>query len=260
MKNFWAVFVKEMKSYLVSPVAYVMAAVFLFISGFFFQNLVMSFNAYCFQWVQQSGHYGGEIGTVNLNQSVVVPFFGVLSFISLFVVPMLTMRLYAEEQKGGTMELLLTSPITTAQTAAAKFCACFCLYSAIVVLSMAFLGLLEIYGNPEWGPVISGYIGLLLMGASFVAIGLLASSLTENQVIAVALSFCALLLFWLIGWSASHAGPTLAKVLSYLSITQHLQDFQRGVVDTKDVVFYASLILVGLFLTVTVIESRRWRR
>jgi ABC-2 type transport system permease protein len=98
------------------------------------------------------------------------------------------------------------------------------------------------------------------MGASFVAIGLLASSLTENQVIAVALSFCALLLFWLIGWSASHAGPTLAKVLSYLSITQHLQDFQRGVVDTKDVVFYASLILVGLFLTVTVIESRRWRR
>jgi len=120
--------------------------------------------------------------------------------------------------------------------------------------------ILEIYGDPDWGPIWSAYLGYLLLGGTFVAVGILASSLTENQIVAVLLSFGALLLLWLIDWSASFAGPTAAKILQYLSIIDHLQDFQRGVIDTKDVVFYLSLIFFCLFVTTRVLDSRRWRR
>ena len=261
MRNLLAVYSKEMRSYFVSPVAYVIAGVFLFLSGYLFRNILMQFNWWCLQYSQRAQYMDASgMPPLNLNEMVVTQFFAVMDFIWLLVVPMLTMRLFAEEKKTGTIELLMTSPISTTQILLGKFFACFTLYTAIVALTLVYCGILEVYGDPDWGPIWSAYLGYLLLGATFIGVGILASAVTENQIVAVLLAFGALLLLWLIDWSASFAGPTLAKILQYLSIIQHLQDFQRGVIDTKDVVFYLSFVFFTLFATGRVIESRRWRR
>lgn len=261
MRNLIAVYAKEMRSYFVSPVAYVIAGVFLFLSGYLFRNILMQFNYWCLQFAQRAQMMNtGGMPNLNLNEMVVTQFFAVMDFIWLLIVPMLTMRLFAEEKKTGTMELLLTSPVSTAQLLLGKFLACLSLYTLIVALTLVYCVILEIYGSPDWGPIVSGYLGYLLLGGAFISVGILASALTENQVVAVLLSFGMLLLLWLIDWSASFAGPTAAKILQYLSFIEHLQDFQRGVIDTKDVIFYLSFIFFSLFVTSRVIESRRWRR
>ncbi|MFT5090130.1 MAG: ABC-2 type transport system permease protein [Candidatus Latescibacterota bacterium] len=260
MRNFLAVYSKEMRSYFVSPVAYVIAGVFLFLSGYLFRNILMQFNLLCLQLGQRAQQMGGQMPALNLNEMVVVQFFAVMDFIWLLIVPMLTMRLYAEEKKTGTIELLMTAPISSVEVMLGKFFACFSLYSIIVSLTMVYFVILEAYGAPDWGPIFTGYLGYLFLGATFISVGLLASSLTENQIIAVLLSFGILLLFWLIDWSASFAGPTASKILQYMSFIRHLEGFQRGVVDSKDVVFYLSFTFFCLFLTTRVVESRRWRR
>ncbi|MEC8992588.1 MAG: ABC transporter permease subunit [Candidatus Latescibacterota bacterium] len=260
MRNLWAIYTKELRSYFVSPVAYVIAGVFLFLSGYLFRNILMQFNFWCIQFSQRAQFMQGGMPNLNLNEMVVTQFFGVMDFIWLLVVPMLTMRLLAEEKKNGTMELLMTSPISTVEILLGKFFACLTLYMTIVALTLVYCGILELYGDPDWGPIWSAYLGYLLLGGTFIGVGMLASSVTENQIVAVLLAFGALLMLWLIDWSASFAGPTAAKVLQYLSIIQHLQDFQRGVIDTSDVVFYLSFIFFSLFVTTRVLESRRWRR
>ena len=260
MRNLWAIYTKELWSYFVSPVAYVIAGVFLFLSGYLFRNILMQFNFWCIQFSQRAQFMQGGMPNLNLNEMVVTQFFGVMDFIWLLVVPMLTMRLLAEEKKNGTMELLMTSPISTVEILLGKFFACLTLYMTIVALTLVYCGILELYGDPDWGPIWSAYLGYLLLGGTFIGVGMLASSVTENQIVAVLLAFGALLTLWLIDWSASFAGPTAAKVLQYLSIIQHLQDFQRGVIDTSDVVFYLSFIFFSLFVTTRVLESRRWRR
>ncbi|MEC9381218.1 MAG: ABC transporter permease subunit [Candidatus Latescibacterota bacterium] len=260
MRNLWAIYTKELRSYFVSPVAYVIAGVFLFLSGYLFRNILMQFNFWCIQFSQRAQFMQGGMPNLNLNEMVVTQFFGVMDFIWLLVVPMLTMRLLAEEKKNGTMELLMTSPISTVEILLGKFFACLTLYMTIVALTLVYCGILELYGDPDWGPIWSAYLGYLLLGGTFIGVGMLASSVTENQIVAVLLAFGAVLMLWLIDWSASFAGPTAAKVLQYLSIIQHLQDFQRGVIDTSDVVFYLSFIFFSLFVTTRVLESRRWRR
>jgi len=256
-----AVYAKEMRSYFVSPVAYVIAGVFLFLSGYLFRNILMQFNQWCLIYAQRAQMMNmSGMPSLNLNELVVTEFFAVMDFIWLLVIPMLTMRLFAEEKKTGTIELLLTSPVSTVQLLLGKFLACLSLYAMIVALTLVYFGILELYGSPDWGPIFSGYLGYLLLGGAFISVGILGSALTENQIVAVLVSFGMLLLLWLIDWSASFAGPTSAKILKYLSFIEHLQDFQRGVIDTKDVVFYLSFIFFSLFVTSRVIESRRWRR
>lgn len=260
MGNFLAVLQKELKTYLVSPIAYVLGAVFLLICGFLFRNMVMQFNAFSMMYMQQAQRFGGQLPQLNLNEFVVTGFFGLMSFISLFIVPLLTMRLYAEERKSGTIELLLTSPISSVQTILGKFVACLILYAAMIALTTAFMGILEVYGSPDWGPIWSAYVGVLLLGGAFIAVGVFASSLTENQIIGAVISFGLLLIFWVIGWSANFTSGATGNVLTYLSIIEHMDDFQKGVIDTKDVVFYLSFMFFSLFLTLTVLESRRWRK
>jgi len=260
MRNFLAVYTKELRSYFVSPVAYVIAGVFLFLSGYLFRNILMQFNYWCLQFSQRAQYMQGQMPNLNLNEMVVTQFFGVMDFIWLLVVPMLTMRLFAEEKKSGTIELLMTSPVSTVQVLLGKFFACLTLYSAIVALTLVYCLILEAYGDPDWGPIWAAYLGYLLLGGTFIGVGVLASAITENQIVAVLLSFGALLLLWLIDWSASFAGPTAAKILSSISIIEHLTDFQHGVIDTKDVIFYLSFIFFSLFVTTRVLESRRWRR
>jgi len=256
MGNVAAIFAKEMRSYFGSPIAYVMAGVFLLFTGYIFQNLVLDFHGMCLYYSQQTG----SAPTLNVNEMVVAHLFRVQVFVWMMVTPMLTMRLYAEEKRSGTLELLMTSPLTTWQTLLGKFTACLTLYLAIEAGVLSLVGLLSMHATLEWGPILSAYLGILLVGATFISVGILASSITENQIVAVVVSFFLLMLLWLIDWSSRFASPVVAWVLRYLSILAHMSDMTRGVIDTHDVVFFLSMTLFFLFLTHTVIESRRWRQ
>ncbi len=255
MKNIWAICKKEVKTYFTSPIAYVLITVFLVLVGFFFYSLVWWFNNYSFQAARDPAY----LQQLNINQMVFSPLFHNISIILLLTIPLLTMRLFAEEKKRQTDELLYTSPISVGQIIIGKYAA-----SLFVLLVMLLLtGILSIftfaYGNPEFVPILNGYLGLFLMGAAFIAVGIFFSSLTENQVVAAMLTFGALLLFWILNWAAGSASGMWKDVLNYLSFFQHFDDLTRGILDTTDFVYYASFSFFGLFLTHSVIQSRRWR-
>jgi ABC-2 type transport system permease protein len=172
---------------------------------------------------------------------------------------MVTMRTYSEEKRSGTIELLLTSPLTDLEIILGKFVGAIGLYAGMLLVTMVYVAILFFYGNPEWKPVISGYIGLFLLGSCFIAMGLFISSLTKNQMVAGAASFIVFLFFWIINWFSDSAGPTVGSILSYLSITEHFDDFGKGIIDTKHIIFYLSFISFGLFLTLKSVDSERWR-
>jgi ABC-2 type transport system permease protein len=255
MRNIWAISKKEVKTYFTSPIAYVVTTVFLVLVGFFFYSLILWFNSYS----MQASRYPEAIQQLNINQMVYSPLFHNISIILLLTIPLLTMRLFAEEKKRQTDELLYTSPISINQIILGKFFA-----SLFVLFVMLLLtGVLSIftfaYGNPEFAPILNGYLGLFMMGAAFIAIGIFFSSLTENQVVSAMLTFGALLLFWILSWAGGSASGMWKDVLSYVSFFQHFDDITRGILDTTDIVYYLSFIFLGLFLTHSVIQSRRWR-
>jgi len=196
---------------------------------------------------------------LNITEEVVGPAFSTMSILVLFMTPFLTMRLFSEEKKSGTIELLMTFPIKDIEIIMGKFGACFLTFLVMLVPTLFYQVILFILGKPELGPVISGYIGIILLGASFISLGILISTMTENQIIAAVVTFGALLLFWIIQWGASFAGPVFAKVLIQLSIIEHYQEFARGVIDTNDVIFYGLFAFFFLFLTMRSLESKKWR-
>jgi gliding motility-associated transport system permease protein len=177
----------------------------------------------------------------------------------LIVLPMITMRTYSEEKRSGTMELLLTSPVTDFQIIMGKFLGAMGLYASMLGVTLIHMALLYWVSQPEWMPILTSYIGLLFMGGCFMAVGLLISSLTKNQIVAVVATFAVFMMFWMINWIAQFMGPTSQAVLNYLSITSHLEDFMGGVIDTKHVVYYLSFIAFGLFLTARSVDVERWR-
>jgi len=172
---------------------------------------------------------------------------------------MITMRTYSEEKRSGTIELLLTSPLTDLEIIVGKFLGAMGLYCAMLAVTVAYMGILFFYGNPEWRPVVAGYLGLVLLGGCFISVGLLISSLTKNQIVAGVITFAVFLMLWIINWSADQSGPTMRAVLNHLSIIDHFDDFARGIIDTKHVVYYLSFITFGLFLTAKSVDSERWR-
>jgi ABC-2 type transport system permease protein len=179
--------------------------------------------------------------------------------IILFVMPMITMRTYSEEKRSGTIELLLTSPVTDLEIILGKFFGAMGLYAAMLGVTLLYISMLFFLGNPEWRPIVAGYLGLLLMGGCFISVGLLVSSLTKNQIVAGVATFAVFLFLWVINWIGENAGPTTREIVNYLSITQHFDDFTRGVIDTKHLVYYLSFITFGLFLTAKSVDSERWR-
>ncbi len=255
MRNAWTICKKEIKTYFTSPIAYVVITVFLVLVGFFFYSLIWWFNSQSLQMARNPYYYQ----QLNINQMVYSPLFHNISIILLLMIPLLTMRLFSEEKKIKTDELLYTSPLSVNQIILGKYFA-----SLIVLVAMlALTGILAlftfVYGNPETAPVLNGYLGLFLVGASFMAVGIFFSSLTENQIVSAILTFGALLLFWILNWAAYSAGGFWKGVLNYLSIFQHFDDMTKGILDTTDVVYYLSFSFFGLFLTHSVIQSRRWR-
>ena len=253
MNNILAIAHKELKSYFSTPIAYVVIGFFALLWGWFFYVMLIIFN-------QQSLQQGFEgPGGANINQQLIRPLFLNASVILLFVLPLITMRTYSEEKRSGTIELLLTSPLTDFQIIIGKFLGAMTLYAAMLAITTIHMTLLFSYGNPEWRPVVTGYLGLLLMGGCFISVGLLISSLTKNQIVSGVVTFAVFLLLWVINWPASFSGPTMQNVLNYLSITDHFDDFTKGILDTKHLIYYVSVISFGLFLTARSVDTERWK-
>ncbi len=254
MSNVLAIAHKELKAYFASPIAYIVIGFFVLLFGFFFYTLLLVFNQ---QSMRMMGFEGGP--AQNVNEQMIRPVLLNASVVLLFVLPMITMRTYAEEKRSGTIELLLTAPLTDMQIILGKFFGAMALYAAMLAVTLIHMAVLYAFGTPEWIPIATGYLGLLLMGGCFISVGLLISSLTKNQIVAGMITFGVFLLLWVINWVGSFSGPTTQQVLDYLSITNHLDDFTRGIIDTKHLVYYLSFIAFGLFLTARSVDTERWK-
>ncbi|OPX35910.1 hypothetical protein B1H10_00160 [candidate division KSB1 bacterium 4484_188] len=259
MKKTFAVYQKELKHFFYSPIAYIVIAAFVIIAGIFFYLYLSSFVEAAFMDMIRSQQYRTPPQKFNVNLQLIRPFFWNLALISLFVLPLVTMRLFSEEKKSGTVELLYTRPLSSVHIVLGKFFAGVTFYLVMLIPTMIFMLLLFIYGNPEFWPVVSGYLGLLLLGSAFIAGGLFISTLTENQIIAAIGGFGLSLVLWIIGWAANFSGPGMAGILNYLSIINHFEDFAQGVIDTKHVFYYLLFSAFGVYLSLKSIESIKWK-
>jgi ABC-2 type transport system permease protein len=250
----WTICRKELRSYFVSPIAYLLLTMFAVVFGFFFWNVVGYFVVRGIESQMQ-----GEMFPMNLNEQVIRPLVANVSVIGLFLIPMITMRLFAEEKRSGTIELLATSPIRDSEVIVGKWLASVILYASMLVLTALNFVWLFKYGNPDWKPLAVAYLGLLLQAGALLAVGTFISTLTRNQIVAGAATFGVCLLLWVLEWVSGYESATWAQVLSYLSVLAHFDSFAKGLLSLKDAVFYVSAIFLGLFLTARSMESLRWR-
>jgi ABC-2 type transport system permease protein len=254
MRNIWIILRKELGSYFVSPIAYLLLTMFALIFGFFFWNALGYFVL-----MGMESQMRGQMFPMNLNEEVIRPLLSNASVIGLFFIPMITMRLFAEEKRTGTIELLATSPIRDIEIIIGKWLAAVTLYATMLLFTALNFAFLFKYGNPDWKPLAIGYLGLLLQAGGLLAIGTFISTLTKNQIIAGAATFGVCLLLWVLEWVSGYETATWAKVLAYMSVITHFESFAKGVLDTKDAIFYLTVIFVGLFFTSRSMESLRWR-
>ena len=252
--NVWIICRKELKSYFASPIAYLLMAFFALIFGFGFFTATRDFVRFGFMAEMQ-----GRSMPMNVNEQVIRPLLGFASTVALFLIPMITMRLFAEEKKTGTIELLLTSPVEDWEIILGKWFGALFLYLCVLAVSALNIALLFAFGKPDWKPILIGYLGLILQGGTLLAIGTFISNLTKNQIVAGVATFFACLLLWLLSWSTAFQATGFAQVIGYLSIVTHFDGFAKGVIDSKDVIFYLSMIFFSLFLTARSMESLRWR-
>jgi ABC-2 type transport system permease protein len=236
VKNVWAVASRELRSYFFSPLAYVIIALFLALSGYLFALILST---------------GRQASLSGLVQNI--------SVLYLFIVPAISMRLLAEEQRTGTVELLLTNPVQEWEIVTGKFLASILLVLVMLALTLLFPLFLFVFGNPDKGPIISGYVGIFLQAAAFLSIGLWASSLTQNQIVAAIVSFAALLILWLSDNLGQFLGGTIGSIVSYTSVINHFQSFPQGVIQSNDVIYYLTLVIGGIVLSTLSLQSRRYR-
>ena len=238
MRNVWTITSRELNSYFVSPVAYVVSAAFLLISGVLFSLILNS---------TMDASLRGTFSNI--------------TFILILIAPILTMKLLAEEQRMGTLELLLTSPVHDWQVVVGKFLGSLILFAVMLLApTLLYVVMLTAFGKPDYGPIFSSYLGVLLLGGAFLSIGVLSSSLTQNQVVAGFLGIVFLLLLWISdAMSRIVGGGAVGDALTYLSITQHYNNFLQGVINTQDLIYPLSVIVVALFIATQVLQTRRWR-
>jgi len=238
MQNITAILKKEFRSYFNSPIAYIFITFFLGISSwFFFQSFFL------------------------VNQAEMRGFFGLMPWIFLFFIPAVTMKLWAEEKKIGTIEILMTLPIRDYEVVIGKFLACLALLAVTILLTLVVPFSVMYLGNPDVGTLITGYIGLLLMGAAYIAIGFFASTLTENQIVAFIIGIVVCVTLLLIGEDIVllKTPNWLFPIFSYLGLGAHYSSILRGVLDSRDIIYYLSVIAFFLYLSTLAVESRKWR-
>ena len=254
MRNTLLICQKELKSYFASPIAYLLMAFFALIFGFGFYTATRDMIRFSMQ-----AQMMGQQQSMNVNEQIIRPLLGFASTIALFLIPMITMRTFAEEKKTGTIELLLTSPIRDIEIIVGKWLGAMLLYLCVLAMSMLNFAMLFAWGKPDLKPVLIAYLGLILQGGCLLAIGVFISTTTRNQIIAGGVTFFTCLLLWLLSWFTAFDSTATAKVINYLSIVTHFENFSKGVLDLKDVVFYLSMIFFSLFITSRAMESLRWR-
>lgn len=254
MRNVLAIAQKELKSYFASPIAYVVIGLFALLYGYFFAVML---NYFIRAGLNANPMMGPQ--ALNINQDMLRPVLQNVTILLLFVLPAITMRTYSEERRSGTIELLLTSPITDLEIILGKFFGALGLYGVMIATTLVHTALLFWLGTPEWKPVLTAYLGLLLLGGSFISVGLFISSLTTNQIVAYITTFAVFLMLWVISWIGSFSTGVFTDVTAYLSIIEHFDDFTKGVIDTSHVIYYLSLITFGIFLTAKSVDTERWR-
>ncbi|HEY1676134.1 MAG TPA: ABC transporter permease [Candidatus Sulfotelmatobacter sp.] len=255
MRNVWVICRKELHSYFVSWIAYLLLAMFALIFGYFFWTLLGYF---VFEGIEMQMR--GQSFPMNINEQIVRPLFSNVSVIALLVIiPLISMRLFAEEKRTGTIELLVTSPIRDLEIIIGKWLAALMLYASLLLFTGLNFIFLFAYGKPDWKPMLIGYLGLILQAGALLALGTFISTLTKNQIIAGTVTFAVCLLLYICGWVSGFEMAPWAKVLSYISVATHAESFAKGVIETKDAVFYLTVIFLGLFFTARSMESLRWR-
>jgi len=251
----WALMKKELRLYFTTPVAYGVVFCFLLITGYFFYS-IFAFYTMASMQAAMNPQMAREM---NVTDSVLRPLFSNMSVILLLLMPLVTMRLFAEERRSGTIELLLTYPVRDGAVLLGKYFAALMLYASMLALTLLYPAIVMYFARVEWGPLLTGYVGLLLMGATFIAVGIAVSSFFENQIMAGTVTFVTLLMFWVIGWSAEAAGGVWKTILSQLSIIEHYDSFSKGILDTKDVIYYLNFTILALFIGLKSLEARRWK-
>jgi ABC-2 type transport system permease protein len=254
MRNILVICKKELRSYFVSPIAYLLLTMFALIFGYFFWNSVGYFNV-----MGLESQMRGQSFPMSVNEYVIRPLLSNVTVIGLFFIPLITMRLFAEEKRTGTIELLATSPIRDIEVIIGKWLAAVILYATMLLFTAVNFAFLFRYGNPDWRPLAIGYLGLLLQAGGQLALGTFISTLTKNQIIAGAATFAVCLMLFVMEWVAGYETAAWARVLAYLSVVSHFESFAKGVLDSKDVLYFVSMIFLGLFLTSRSMESLRWR-
>ncbi|MBV9760570.1 MAG: ABC transporter permease subunit [Acidobacteriaceae bacterium] len=254
MRNIWTVCRRELYAYFVSPIAWVLLTIFAFLSGAFTYLISAAFLR-----ASLEGQMSGQTFPMNVNEQVIAPLFSNMAVVGLFLIPLISMRLFAEEKRQGTIELLVTSPVHDVEIIIGKWLSAVLMYGALLVVLLADYAFLFVYGNPDWKPVATGFLGILLQGGCLLAFGTFISTLTRNQIVAGAVGFALALVLWILNWTTSFGNSDTVQVLNYLSIVSHMDSFSRGVIDTKDLIYYVSMIFFGLFLTARSLESLRWR-
>ena len=252
MRSILALTKKELESYFASPIAYVVVTLFLILSGIFFYIYLLFY----LQSAQMAGQYGGE--GMEVTQTIMRPLFSNLGFFGLIIFPLITMRLVSEEKKLGTYELLMTSPLSIPQLVLGKFLGAVSLVLLILLLTSIYPIVLMIFGNPDLGPILTGYLGLLLLTSSFIAVGLLCSSLTENQIVAAVLGFVFLVVFWILNF-VTRSEAWYGKLAQYASLYQRFDNFTQGVISAGDVFYYVGFTFYALFVTGIVLQAQRWK-
>ncbi|MBY0471320.1 ABC transporter permease [bacterium] len=251
-RNIWTIAQRDFRSYFTSPIAYVVIGAFMSIVGFmFFFNLDHYVRQMAFSAMGNKG--------VSVTDGIVRPFYGNMNVILLFIAPMITMRLFSEEKKMHTIELLMTSPLTLTEIIVGKFCSAMLLVGVMLLVTSIYPIVLFSAFTPDYGPIVCSYVGTFLLAGCYMAVGLFLSSMTENQVVAAASTFGVGLMFWIISWAASAAGPFWSGLLTNLSLIGRFNNFGQGLLNSADIFFYLSYIFVGLFLTHRVMDSYRWR-
>ena len=255
MKNTWIIAKRDLGSFFNSPIFYVVTTVFLVVYSYIFINILSFFSMQSIQ----SGQFQQMGMALNINEMVIEPSFQNMAVILLLIIPIVTMRSFAEEKKSKTFRLLLSSPVQLKEIILGKFLACMIVIMLMVFLSSYSIGFLFAIGEPDLGPILTGYLGILLMASCYVSVGVFASSLTENQIVAAVITFGFSLFMWVIGWGAQATDSATGQVLQYLSIIEHMDRFLKGMVDTSDLAYYLSFIILGLFLCHRILDSNRWR-
>tara|TARA_Y100001936_G_scaffold59563_1_gene58742 strand:+ start:1268 stop:2035 length:768 start_codon:yes stop_codon:yes gene_type:complete len=255
MKNSWIIAKRDLGSFFNSPIFYVITTVFLIIYSYIFVNILSFFSMQS----MQSGQFQQMGMALNINEMVIEPSFQNMAVVLLLIIPIVTMRSFAEEKKSKTFRLLLSSPVDLKEIIWGKFLACMIVITLMVLISSYSIGFLFMIGEPDIGPVLTGYLGILLTAGCYVSVGIFASSLTENQIVAAVITFGFSLFMWVIGWGSQAANSTTGQVLEYLSVIEHMDRFLKGMIETSDLTYYLSFIIFGLFLCYRTLDSNRWR-